>query len=243
MRYVAGCVASALERLHCRMGVVYRNLNPEALTVDECGCVCLMDFRQAKALPDGGRTFTLCGVADYLAPEQVTCSGHGLPVDLWALGVLLWDVSAGEGPWGNDPNEVNIYRRITDHAKGALAERLKEERARGFLPPDTFVPSLVDLLDSLLDPNPLGRLGASPSEASPGELALGFDRLKGHACFSSIRWEQLTEGQIHSPWLSTASTHVRRQLEAHAQRPSDAILSAHVGTTEFTGEGSWFAQY
>ena len=78
---------------------------------------------------------TLCGAADYLAPEQVTCTGHGLPVDFWGLGVLLWEISAGEGPWGKDPNELNIYKRITDHTCGSLRSRLDDIRSKGFLLP------------------------------------------------------------------------------------------------------------
>ena len=240
LRYISACVVLALERLHCGMGVVARSLSPDALAVDENGCVCLIDFRLAKPLPGGMRTFTLCGVADYLSPEQVTCSGHGLTVDFWGLGVLLWEVAAGEGPWGNDPNEMNIYRRITDHTSGALSEKLQGGRDNGFLPPDVFVPTLVDLIDRLLVPEPLGRLGATADES---EARSGFEKLKHHSWFASIRWEQLIEGLMPSPLLSSASTHVREQLEAHAHRTDDALLSEVAGTTEFSGEASWFAQY
>lgn len=242
IRYAGACVVAALERLHCHMGVVYRNLSPDALLVDEHGCVCLIDFRQAKGLVGTTKTFTLCGVADYLAPEQVTCSGHGMPADLWGLGILLWELSAGEGPWGNDPNEVNIYRRITDHTSGAMADRLKAERSRGFLPPDTFVPTLVDLIDSLLAPDPESRLGA-PVDDGNDSATTGFEHLKEHSWFSSVRWDQLVEGLVHSPLLSTAATHLREQLDIHADRSSDAVVGELVGTTEFSGEGSWFAQY
>lgn len=233
-RFVAACVICALERLHCRMGVVYRNLSPDALAVDETGCVCLMDYKQAKVL-SGNRTFTLCGVADYLAPEQVTCSGHGFPVDFWALGVFLWEITAGEGPWGNDPNEMNIYKRITDHVRGAMGERLRAERARGFLPPDGFVPTLVDLIDQLLVPEPLARLGAAATQ--------GLEELKGHTWLASVRWTQLAEGLVPSPLISSASTFVRERREAHAHRSSDAVLGEVVGTVEYGGETAWFAQY
>ena len=241
VRYVSACVVLALERLHCGMGVVSRSLSPDSLTVDENGCVCVVDFRHAKLLAGNEqRTFTLCGVADYLSPEQVNCSGHGRPVDFWGLGVLLWEIAAGEGPWGNDPNEVNIYRRITDHTSGALQSKLQAQRERGFVPPDVFVPTLVDLIDHLVVPDPLARLGATADEASAPS---GFESLKAHKWFTNTRWEQLVEGLAPSPLLSSAATHVREQLEAHSHRPDDAVLSEVTGTTEFSGEGSWFAQY
>ena len=233
-RYVGACAIAALEQLHSRMGVVYRNLSPDALVVDENGCVCLMDFRQAKTL-SGNKTFTLCGVADYLAPEQVTCSGHGLSVDFWGLGVLLWEITAGEGPWGNDPNEMNIYKRITDHVSGNLAAWLHRERERGFLPPDGFVPTLVDLIDRLLAPDPLARLGAGTGQGQ------SFEELKAHAWLGSVRWGQMVEGLVPSPLVSSASTHVREQFEAQAHRSSDAVLREAVGTAEYSGCTAWFA--
>ena len=240
LRYVSSCVVLALERLHCGMNVVARSLSPDALAVDENGCICVVDFRLAKPLPDGLRTFTLCGVAEYLSPEQVTCSGHSLPVDFWGLGVLLWELAAGEGPWGHDPNEMNIYRRITDHTSGALSDRLQHEREQGFLPSDVLVPTVVDLIDKLLEPEPLSRLGASADEAS---ARAGFETLKSHAWFTSTRWDQLIEGLVPSPLLTSASTHVREQLQAHVHCNDDLMLSEVAGTEEFSGEGSWFAQY
>ena len=240
VRYVAGCVICALERLHCRLGCVYRNLSTDAISVDENGCICLMDYRFAKRLVGYSKTFTLCGVADYLSPEQVTCSGHGLSADLWALGVLLWEVTAGEGPWGNEPNEVNIYRHITDHSKGTLAKRLSDQRDRGFVPPDYFVPTLVDLIDSLLVPEPLDRLGASADEQT---VVQGFEALKAHPLFFRTKWDALIDGGTLSPLLTSPATHVREQVERFALASNDAVLSELMGTTEFDGDGSWFSQY
>ena len=51
----------------------------------------LVDFGLAKQLLSG-KTWTLCGTPDYLAPEIILNEGHDLAVDYWALGVLIFEM-------------------------------------------------------------------------------------------------------------------------------------------------------
>jgi len=217
--FAAACVVSALGKLHGDVGAIIRNLSPDALTVDSNGIVCLMDFRLSKLMGGEAKTFTLCGAADYLAPEQVTCSGHSFAADIWALGILLWEMTAGEGPWGNDPNEMNVYKRITDHSEETIEC------------PASFEPELRSLVKMLLSKDPASR------------LAGGFDALQKHAWFKGISWSKLAEGSVASPFSTAAATQIETQLKAGHQRPNDHALTELVGTTEFSGEGGWFADY
>ena len=226
VRFLAACVVIALEKLHVELGAVYRNLTPDALTVDENGCVCLMDFRLAKALASSDRTYTLCGAADYLSPEQVTCSGHGCSTDLWSLGVLLWEASAGEGPWGpvDADNEMLIYKKVTAHAAGNLRH------------PKEFEPALSSLLDEMIVPDPDARLGAGKG---------GFERLREHAYFQDAQWTMLAEGAMESPLCKAAAMHMRSQLGSRSKKDpgNDTALQELVGTTEYAGDTSWFKDY
>ena len=87
--FYAANVVCAIEYLH-KQNIIYRDLKPENLLLDARGYLKLVDFGFAKRVH--GRTYTLCGTADYLAPEIVSQQGHGFEVDLWALGVLVYEM-------------------------------------------------------------------------------------------------------------------------------------------------------
>jgi len=71
----------------------HRDLKPENLLVASDGYLMLTDFGFAKYLE--GRTYTLCGTPEYLAPEILLNKGHGKPVDWWTLGILIYEMLAG----------------------------------------------------------------------------------------------------------------------------------------------------
>lgn len=72
----------------------YRDLKPENILIAADGYLKLTDFGFAKYL-EGGRTYTLCGTPEYLAPEILLNKGHGKPVDWWTLGILVYEMLAG----------------------------------------------------------------------------------------------------------------------------------------------------
>ncbi len=70
----------------------------------------LTDFGFAKVLNEG-RTFTICGTPEYIAPEVILNQGHGKAVDWWTLGVLIYEMHAGIDPF-NDEDPMGIYKNI-----------------------------------------------------------------------------------------------------------------------------------
>ena len=75
LAFIAHAVAGALRTLHEKLGIVYRGLCGAQLLLTEPGGVLLVGWGGAKALPLGEHTFTLCGAAEFLAPEQMRAAG------------------------------------------------------------------------------------------------------------------------------------------------------------------------
>ena len=108
--YIAN-VLLGLQHIHSQ-DFVYRDLKPEVphvptrhlLSIDPWllqnlvfganGYLKIIDFGFAKRLlSNGSQTYTLCGTADYIAPEVICGSGHSKSVDLWSCGVSrYWHV-------------------------------------------------------------------------------------------------------------------------------------------------------
>jgi len=148
------CLALAIERLQSML-VLSRSIVPDKVVLDNRGYPRLFDFRNAKRVDtDAELTFTMCGSPDYMSPEQVGQQGHGIAADIWALGILLYEVmSGGNTPFRESDNstETAIYSNITNHKFGELKC------------PAEFSKNAQDLLNNLLNPDAKARTEFSKS--------------------------------------------------------------------------------
>jgi len=106
--FYAAQVTLMFEYLHSK-NIVYRDLKPENLLIADDGYLKLTDFGFAKVVE--GRTYTLCGTPEYLAPEILLNKGHGKAVDWWTLGILIYEMNAGIDPF-TDEDPMAIYQKI-----------------------------------------------------------------------------------------------------------------------------------
>ena len=81
-------------------GVVYRDLKPTNIVFSRAGRLKLVDFGHAKRAARNDRSMSVCGTPHYHAPETVRGEEHGLPAQLWALGVLIVEMLRGAPPFG-----------------------------------------------------------------------------------------------------------------------------------------------
>ena len=172
-RFYAATVLSAFACLHAKR-IAYRDLKPENLVMDDRGYVKLVDFGLAKVIASG-KTWTLCGTPDYLAPEIILNEGHDQAVDYWALGVLIFEMCVGTPPFfAEDPMEV--YEKILG-ANPAL--------------PTFFSKNLSDLIKKLLRSQQGKRLGNTRG---------GTSVVIKHKWFSSFDWQTLESGEMPPPY-------------------------------------------
>lgn len=108
-KFYAATVTSCFEYLH-QKNIIFRDLKPENLLIGNDGYLRLTDFGFAKILNEG-RTFTICGTPEYIAPEVILNQGHGKAVDWWTLGVLIYEMHAGIDPFSDD-DAMGIYKNI-----------------------------------------------------------------------------------------------------------------------------------
>jgi protein kinase-like protein len=116
-------LASALAFAH-RAGVVHRDLKPENIIRCSDGGLKILDFGLARF--EGGRdlptvprlteTGMALGTPGYMAPEQLSGGQADARADLFAFGVIAWELATREHPFGADP--AALLARMTDMLEG-----------------------------------------------------------------------------------------------------------------------------
>lgn len=173
-RFYVVCASLGLQHLHDRR-IIYRDLKLENALLYSNGYACLTDLGLAKVVI--GKTYTVCGTADYLAPEILRQTGHNRAVDWWALGIMLFIMIAGRAPFDAE-DVMQIYRNIV---KGFKRETF----------PDNFSEDLVDLILTLCRKKPERRLPMSPG---------GMGNIQAHAWFGSYPWDAVRDRTLPAPY-------------------------------------------
>ncbi len=154
--------------------IIYRDLKPENILIHKSGYLKLTDFGFAKIVE--GRTYTLCGTPEYLAPEIILNKGHGKPVDWWTCGILLYEMIAGIDPFSDD-DPMMVYQKI-------LKGKIKF--------PSGFDSNAKSIIKHLLDADLTKRYG---------NLKNGVKDITGHRFFKNVEWEKLLKKEIEPPYI------------------------------------------
>jgi non-specific serine/threonine protein kinase len=151
--FIARQICAALEHAHAH-GVVHRDLKPENVVFTPDGTIKLMDFGLARSATASRLTSegAILGTVFYVAPEQAQGREADGRADLYALGVMLYEMTTGSLPFDGDPLTV-----LTHHIQSPPA------------PPRTLRPDLPAALEAVI----LKLLAKNPDDrfASAREVA------------------------------------------------------------------------
>lgn len=177
--YVAGTLF-AFEHLHSKK-IIFRDLKPENLLLNDKGHVKLTDMGLAKVVV--GKTFTTCGTPDYFAPELIASKGHNLAVDWWTLGILTFELMSGHPPF-ESATPMQIYSKVQ---KG--------------INKITFPKKVKGNAEVLIK----GLCHATPSERLPMKKG-GTQNIKKAAWFAEFNWNEMETFQMDAPYKPTVKS-------------------------------------
>uniref|UniRef100_A0A671WZQ3 Protein kinase C n=1 Tax=Sparus aurata TaxID=8175 RepID=A0A671WZQ3_SPAAU len=218
-RFYAAEVTSALMFLH-RHGVIYRDLKLDNILLDAEGHCKLADFGMCKeGILNGQTTTTFCGTPDYIAPEILQELDYGPSVDWWALGVLMYEMMAGQPPFEAD-NEDDLFESIL-HDDVLYPVWLSKEA--------------VSILKAFMTKSPNKRLGCV--------VAQGLEEaIKLHPFFREIDWTLLEQRRVRPPFKPRIKT--KRDVNNFDQdftreepilTPTDSSIIKQINQDEFKG--------
>ena len=125
--FYGACIIHGLNFIHNK-NIVYRDLKPENIMIGSNGYPRIVDFGLAKQLPymkmsennimrKYTKCYTLCGTPEYVAPEIIMGKGYDTLVDIWAFGVLLYEMIFKITPFihvSDDNNDINDVNDVND---------------------------------------------------------------------------------------------------------------------------------
>lgn len=159
------------EYLHER-DIVFRDIKPENILVDIDGHIRIADFGLAKVIPRNERSYSFCGSKEYLSPEMFkTRAGHDRRLDIYCLGVLLYEMLTGLPPFFNDDSDV-MWENILNTEPVLDQPYLSRE--------------VKDLIRRLLKKEPEHRLQT-------------MTEIKSHVWFRGTNWNQVASKALKPP--------------------------------------------
>jgi len=236
---IARQVLEALRAAH-RAGVVHRDLKPQNIMVRFDGYVKVLDFGLAKRMPAAlathsegtaitGGSFSgqLVGTPAYMSPEQIRGQEVDQRSDLFALGVILYEMLAGQHPWPRTSPVDTLHAILHDepppidtHSPGAkLAPIVRKLLCKNAAERYPLAEAVLEAVASCAAPQ-----GASTASAETPKL------LTSIAVLPFVFLTEVEEHKAYSLGFADALITVLAGLEDFSVLPTSSILNYAAGT-------------
>ena len=189
--YIAELIL-AVEDLHSQ-NIIHRDIKLENILLDSAGHIKLTDFGFSKLLKRKGRTETLCGTPNYIAPEVVLNPTHDKGAYWWSVGCLMYGMLEGNFPFDIDlqvdiNNIENINKIENEYKKVVGFQKIKDANAK-------------DLIKKFLKIDPEKRLGTS-----------GIEKIKENPFFENIDWDSARKKELIPPFIPEKEENIEKDI-------------------------------
>lgn len=230
VRFYSAEIALALEYLH-RHNIVYRDIKPENVLLDDSGHVNITDFglsRDNISDSASGAT-TFCGTPEYLSPEMLLArsrdgkrnkKSYGLSVDWWGLGILMYEMFFGWPPFYDQSKKRMCHRILRDKLQFPNLPQVTEEDKRNKTKRQ-ISQSAKSIISGLLNRDPQKRLGV---------VGRGFDEIKEHPFYEGLDWDALYKRQLDPPFKPKIAAMTENFEKGFTSEPPTMSISANNAT-------------
>lgn len=209
-------VLSGLGVAH-RAGLVHRDIKPENVLIADDGEVKLVDFGLVRATAEAGITSTsvILGTAAYLSPEQVVGAATGPPSDVYATGIMAFELLTGRTPFTGDTALAVAHQRLDNDVP----------------PPSSVIAGVPEQFDAFI-----GRATArNPAErfADAGEMGEALEIVAEELALPHFRVPAPRHSAQHAaatvahdrrpPAPPAAPPHPTRRFTPHDAGPPDVV--------------------
>ena len=141
----------AINYLH-KKKIIHRDIKPENILIDNKDNALLSDYGIATHCKEGEKRKTYCGTDEYLAPEVIRGEPYDEKIDIWAIGILIYECvsSSGKTPF----NKLDFLQRTDDNKENII----KNDKDLKIKYDKDFDPLAKNLIEKILKINPNDRL-------------------------------------------------------------------------------------
>ncbi|XP_071522454.1 uncharacterized protein [Panulirus ornatus] len=184
-------------------GIIYRDLKMENILLDAEGHIKIIDFGLAKWLSYGGRTATICGTLQFMAPEVLRGEEYNHSVDWWSLGIITYSLLAGQYPVSGFDDHITMNMAVSKYE---------------YEPPDCASNAMRSLISSLLRRDPMARLH-SFYQLQREELFQNFD-------FDDVKEKKICPRRILEEYIESKTRRSFHEFGGLTSTPKKVVAGA-----------------